>query len=149
MADSKKILIVDDETDCVEFLAAVVESMGGYDVVTAGNGEEAIAKAKSEKPALILMDVNMPKKDGHTAFQELRKGPDTTAIPVIMLSSIAALGDFTRQNPMAVRPKHFLDKPVEPDRLVKLMKQVLSGADEAGPARAKAPTFKVVQRKAE
>ena len=127
MADEKKILVVDDEPDCVEFVSEVIEDMGGYTVVTACDGQEGVEKAKAEMPVLIVMDVNMPRKDGHTAFQEIKQDDATKDIPVIMLSSLSALGDFIRQTPMVVRPQYFLDKPIAPAKLAEMIEKVLKG----------------------
>ena len=84
-----KILIVDDDKDFLEVLATKFTA-SGFGVVTAGNGEEAIAKAQTEIPDLILSDVKMPKMDGVQALLKLKEDPKTAHIRVILLT---AFGD--------------------------------------------------------
>jgi CheY-like chemotaxis protein len=124
----KKILIVDDEEDAVEFVASVVESMGDYEILKATDGEQAVETARRELPALIITDVNMPVKDGYTAFVELQQDKVTKGIPVIMLSSLAALGEYVTMNPAVAQPKLFLDKPIDPDSLAAMIRRVLKSA---------------------
>ncbi|MCK4368492.1 MAG: response regulator [Dehalococcoidales bacterium] len=82
----KKILITDDE----ENIRLLVSSMLGKDYVVLGasDGREAVDMARSQQPDLILMDILMPKMDGYTACNTIKKDPVTRAIPVVMLSAI-------------------------------------------------------------
>ncbi|MDZ7315180.1 MAG: response regulator transcription factor [candidate division KSB1 bacterium] len=82
----KTILIVDDEKDIVDLLAYNLQAEG-YAVSTAFDGEEAVKKAESEKPDLILLDIMLPKKDGRQVLRELREKPSTSTIPVIFLTA--------------------------------------------------------------
>jgi twitching motility two-component system response regulator PilH len=82
----KKILCVDDSYVDLVNIQKIVTSTGRF-VVTAGNGREAIEKAKSEKPDLIFMDVNMPDMDGFAATRALKKDPTTKDIPVVFVTS--------------------------------------------------------------
>ena len=82
----KKILVVDDSP--TERLALTeLLSARGYHVATAENGEDAIAKSKSEKPDLILMDVVMPGMNGYQATRTISRDELTRAIPIIMCTS--------------------------------------------------------------
>lgn len=81
------ILVVDDEAGFLEIMQAKLESQG-FRVTTATGGNEAISKAKSEKPAMILMDIEMPDKDGVTAAAELASDPKTKDIPVIFVTNL-------------------------------------------------------------
>jgi len=81
-----KVLIVDDsETELVN-LKDIVSSAGAV-VLLARSGTEAIQKAKAEQPDLILMDIVMDELDGYAACREIKKDPDTAAIPVVFVSS--------------------------------------------------------------
>lgn len=122
----RKILVVDDEETSVEFVAAVIEGMGDYDVLKAADGEQAVNTARQEIPALIVMDVNMPKKDGYTAFTELQQDDATSGIPVIMLSSLASFGEYVSLNPDVRKPRLFLDKPITPEALAQMIDRVLA-----------------------
>jgi twitching motility two-component system response regulator PilH len=82
----KKILIVDDSPTDRQFLLEVL-SKAGYQCVTAENGDEAIAKSKTERPDLILMDVVMPGTSGYQATRAITRDDATKHIPVIMCTS--------------------------------------------------------------
>ncbi|HET9912800.1 MAG TPA: EAL domain-containing protein [Anaerolineales bacterium] len=87
-----KILIADDVPENVKLLSHFI-TKEGYDPVTASNGVEVLKKARLEMPDLILLDVNMPEKDGFTALKELRADPEINHIPVIILSSARPSSD--------------------------------------------------------
>ncbi len=89
MKNPPQILIVDDDKDFQEVLATKFKA-SGFSVITADNGEEAIAKATAEIPDLILSDVKMPKMDGVQALLKLKEDPKTANIRVILLT---AFGD--------------------------------------------------------
>jgi len=80
------ILIVDDSPTETHVLTSMLEK-NGFTVSTASSGEEGIAKAKSEKPDLILMDVVMPGMNGFQAARQISTEPDTQAIPIIIVST--------------------------------------------------------------
>ena len=82
----KKILVVDDSKTCI-FMESTILRKGPYDLVTAADGEEAVRKAITERPDLILMDVVMPKKTGFEACRELRGREDTRDIPIILVTT--------------------------------------------------------------
>lgn len=82
----KKVLIVDDSPTERFFLTDLLRKQG-YEVITADNGEQGVAVAKSEKPDLILMDVVMPGLNGFQATRQLSRNPETQAIPVIMCTT--------------------------------------------------------------
>ncbi len=76
----KTILVVDDDTDLLESMVDVIKSIK-FDVITATNGEEAIAKFKEKMPDLVLMDIKMPKMDGYEAFFKIKESnPDAKII---------------------------------------------------------------------
>lgn len=83
---AKKILIVDDSPAEIAQLRTLLHD-AGYDTVTASNGREAVSKAGSEQPSMILMDVVMPDMDGYEACRQLRSNPATKLIPVVIVSS--------------------------------------------------------------
>jgi DNA-binding response OmpR family regulator len=82
----KKILLVDDSRTAL-FMETLMLKKGPYDIVTANDGSEGVAKALSERPDLILMDVVMPKMTGFEALHELRQRDATKDIPVIMVTT--------------------------------------------------------------
>lgn len=87
-ANAKKILVVDDEPGEVMVVSKFLKH-SGYDVLTASDGLECIAKAEDELPDLILLDNLMPNMDGQTALGKLRASKKTESIPVIMVTALA------------------------------------------------------------
>lgn len=90
---SHKIMVVDDDPDFRQLLEFDLIKQG-YNVISAGDGEEGLNKAKTEKPALILLDIKMPQMDGYTFVRHLRKDTDTTHIPVVVLTSYEPMKDM-------------------------------------------------------
>ena len=83
---SKKILLVDDEENIVTVVEARLEG-NGYDVITAYDGQEALAKARNEHPDLIILDVMLPKIDGFKVCRMLKSDEKFKHIPIILLSA--------------------------------------------------------------
>lgn len=82
----KKILLVDDSQTAL-FMEAMILKRGQYDLITAGDGQEAVEKARVESPDLILMDVVMPRKTGLDACRELKGYDATRHIPIILVTT--------------------------------------------------------------
>lgn len=111
-----KIMVVDDSPTERFFLEGLL-SKQGYLVVTAENGEEAITKAKQEKPDLILMDVVMPGLNGFQATRAISKDDETKHIPVIMCTTKGQETDKVWG--MRQGAKDYIVKPVNQDELLK------------------------------
>jgi CheY-like chemotaxis protein len=88
----KKILLVDDSATVI-MMEKMMLAGGGYDIVVARDGEEGVAKAASEKPDLILLDVVMPKMDGIEACKRIRAQHTTKNIPIIMVTTRSEAGN--------------------------------------------------------
>jgi len=82
----KKVLLVDD-SNTVLLMEKMILAKGPYELVTARDGVEAVAKAKSEMPDIILLDVMMPNLDGLSACAAIRSNPDTAHIPIVMVTT--------------------------------------------------------------
>jgi CheY-like chemotaxis protein len=127
MPENAKILLVDDDKDFVEATKIVLESKP-YQVVTAYNGDEGIAKAREEKPDLIILDIIMPIKSGFSAAEELKKDPELKNIPVIMLTSFSEqVGQTTLSvsQGLTLDTEDYVDKPVAPEELLKRVERLL------------------------
>src|SRR3954451_12893680 len=85
----ERILVVDDEPDALDLISFNLKA-AGYDVMTAADGAEAIKKARSNHPSLVVLDVMLPEVDGLDVCKVLRREPATAAIPIIMLTAKAA-----------------------------------------------------------
>lgn len=112
---ARKILIVDDSATERFFLADLL-SKRGYSVVTAENGDEALLKVRSEKPALVVMDVVMPGTSGYQATRAIARDPATQGIPVILCTSKGAESD--RIWGLRQGAKEYVVKPVNPEELL-------------------------------
>ena len=109
-----KILIVDDEPDIVEFISYNLKNKG-YLIATAGDGVEAIRKAKEFRPDLILMDIMMPNKDGMATVKELRVLPEFEDTAIIFLT---ALNDEKYEiEGLKIGADDFISKPIKPELL--------------------------------
>ena len=125
-----RILLVDDDADFVESTKTVLES-APYEVVVAVNGDEALKKARSEKPDLILLDVIMPVEDGFTAAEHLKKDEQLADIPVLMLTSYSTKGQGTaipRSKGMILETEDYIEKPIAPNALLDTVKKYLAKA---------------------
>jgi CheY-like chemotaxis protein len=118
----KTVLIADDVQTDRELMAQVV-SKAGHHVEHAADGEEAVAKAKALKPALILLDVVMPKLDGFGACRKLKKDAETSGIPIVLVTSKATDTDkFWGQKQGC---DDYLVKPFTPDELSRIVRKFL------------------------
>jgi DNA-binding response OmpR family regulator len=111
----QKILVVDDEPDAVELVAFNVKA-AGYEVVTASNGEEALTKARTLLPRLIVLDLMLPEVDGMEVCKVLRRDPRTRGIPIIMLTAKA--GEIDRVLGLELGADDYVTKPFSPRELV-------------------------------
>jgi len=117
-----KILLVEDNEMNRDMLSRRLQK-NGYDVIIAVDGEEGLAKAQSEAPNLILMDMSLPGIDGWEATRRLKASADTRAIPVIALTAHAMTDD--RDRALAAGCDDFDTKPVELPRLLAKIEQWL------------------------
>jgi len=118
-----KILIAEDETDIRELIAFSLINIGGFDVVKAKNGAEAVEKAKAELPDLILMDVRMPQMTGYEACAGLKEIPETQDIPVVFLSAKGQ--DQEIQQGLELGAVEYILKPFAPDELTNQVREIL------------------------
>ena len=107
---AKTILVVDDHDLNRELARSILEHMG-YHVLLAGDGDAGIALAIAHKPALVLMDLAMPKKDGFAAAKELKKNKVTESIPIVALTAMAMRGDEVKAFEAGM--DDYLTKPID------------------------------------
>ena len=130
--DSKPgyLLVVDDVPDILNLLKATL-TFKGYRVVTAPNGEDALAMIRQEKPALIIADILMPKMDGFSLVHYLRLSPDLRDIPVVFLSATYVAPE-DREFAIAIGVTRFLEKPVDLEAFLPVISDLLSEDSSAG-----------------
>jgi len=120
MEKRAKILLVDDDADFVESTKTVLESKP-YDVIVAKDGDEGLRKAKEARPDLIILDVIMPIKDGFTAAEQLKKDPQLSRIPTLMLTAFAekhAEASIPVSRGFTLEAEDYIEKPVSPEELL-------------------------------
>ena len=117
-----KILIAEDERDIRELVNFSLQ-FGGFAVVQAANGAEAVEQAQKELPDLILMDVRMPKMTGYEACRQMKSMPELRDIPVVFLSAKGQESEI--QTGLEAGAEEYILKPFAPDELVKQVQAVL------------------------
>lgn len=122
MPSEKKILVVDDEPHTIRSLTFVLKKEG-YDVSSATNGEEAMAKVRKSKPSLMFLDVMMPKKNGYEVCQEVKGDPSLSDIYVIMLTAKGQKAD--REKGLSLGANEFITKPFSPMKVVERVRELL------------------------
>lgn len=133
----KTVMVVDDEPDVREYLAQILRD-AGFRVVTAGDGEEALALIRAQPPDFISLDLVMPRMSGHKLLYELRKDRKLARIPVVVVTAHAGdefgHGDLTDilDNRIISGPGTYLEKPVTPAAYVRAVQRAL-GLEEVPP----------------
>jgi DNA-binding response OmpR family regulator len=120
--NGKKILVVDDEPNVITSLTFVLKKEG-YDVSSAVNGEDALAKIQQSKPNLMFLDVMMPKKNGYEVCQEVKANSSLSDIHIIMLTAKGQEAD--REKGLNAGADEFMTKPFSPMVVVEKVKELL------------------------
>jgi CheY-like chemotaxis protein len=128
--ERKKILIVDDELDIRIFLCNLLGHCG-YEPIEAGDKDEGMQMALREKPALIILDVTMPRESGIQMYRELKEHEALRDIPVVMVSTInkktfSFYQKFQRtpRNEEFPHPGAYLEKPLEAEELIEVVRRL-------------------------
>jgi twitching motility two-component system response regulator PilH len=120
-----KLLVVEDDP-LMSRMYQKIFAFEGYEVESAGDGEEGLEKARSSKPTIILMDIMMPKMNGLQALDKLKADPETKAIPVIMLTNLAGQQDAEAALSKGAI-KYIIKSEYEPKQVVSMVKEILAG----------------------
>ncbi len=118
------LLIVEDVPHILELLEVTLR-FKGYPVVTATNGEEALAAIRIELPAMVITDILMPKLDGFALAHKLRADPKTSQIPIIFLSATYVTPEDKRFA-LSLGAVRFLEKPVDTEEFLLTIAEVLT-----------------------
>jgi two-component system phosphate regulon response regulator PhoB len=121
------ILIVEDEPALRRFLELLLRR-GGYDVSLAQDGVEALARAEEATPALVLLDLMLPRMDGLEVCRRLRARPETGAVPIFILTARASAE--AKEESLAAGADEFILKPYNPQDLMKRIHDRLQGASD-------------------
>jgi two-component system, cell cycle response regulator DivK len=124
-----KILLVEDHEEIWDFLSRRLKRRG-YDIVLATDGQQGVDKARSEAPAVILLDMNLPVMDGWTAAGLIKADPATSGIPIIALTAHAMSGD--REKAIGAGCDDYHPKPVDFSRLLAQIEALAGNAVPVG-----------------
>jgi DNA-binding response OmpR family regulator len=116
--EGAKILLVDDDPDIRIAIGAVLQSRN-YQVITAHDGEEALAKLREEKPDLMILDLMMPRMDGFAVLKELREPQwaEFKGVPIVILTSVredAGRRRYELETAMRMDVDDYVEKPIDP-----------------------------------
>ena len=128
--DAVKVLVVDDD-ETIRGLITLNLELEGFEVATAVDGLDALAKAAAVQPAVVTLDVMMPRLDGWATAQRLRADPATADIKVVLLSARAQEADLQRGTRIGVDA--YLTKPFDPDDLIDIVRRLAGSAGAPGP----------------
>jgi two-component system alkaline phosphatase synthesis response regulator PhoP len=126
MEGRRKVLVIDDEPDLVEMIRMALERK--FEVTSAFDGKEGLAKARAEKPDAIVLDIMMPEKDGFTTCRELKANPDTACIPILILTGVGehfGRTKYTKMSGMEIEADDYIPKPVDPNELLRRVMALL------------------------
>jgi CheY-like chemotaxis protein len=121
---SHKILVADDEPDVLFMTAFTLRQLGGYEVVEARNGQEALDLAVAHTPALLLLDVQMPRLSGHEICQQVRAHPVLKHTPLILLSAKGQAAEIEKGQ--AAGANLYLVKPYAPQQLIEEVARLIA-----------------------
>jgi two-component system cell cycle response regulator DivK len=128
MAMPRKILIVEDNQDNRELVIKVLRNKG-FETVEAVDGEDAIEKAVSEKPDLILLDISLPKLDGYEVAKRLKSMEEFQEIPIVAFTAHAMKGD--REKVIVAGFEGYISKPINIRELPDQIKSYIRGKRES------------------
>ncbi len=127
MTDKKRILVVDDEPDFCSIVQGNLEKEG-FIVEVAYDGNEGLAKVKSNPPDAIVLDVMMPEKDGYAVCKEIKEDEKLADIPIVMLTAVASHVTSTRYSHydgMSMEADDYLPKPASAEDITQSLKGLL------------------------
>jgi two-component system cell cycle response regulator DivK len=120
---TKRILVVEDQEDLRGVLRDLFTS-SGYTVIEAVDGAAGVARAKSDRPDIILMDIQMPIIDGYDATRQIKADPNLASIPIVAVSSFAMKGD--EEKARAAGCDEYVTKPYSPIQLLRMVRGYLA-----------------------
>lgn len=122
---SKKIIVADDEPDVLFMTAFSLRTVGGFEVIEARNGLEAVEKAQQERPDLIILDIKMPRMNGYEACRRLREIESLRDVPIVFLSAKGQRQEV--EEGLRLGAADYILKPFAPEELINKVRSILSG----------------------
>jgi len=126
-----RILLIEDNLNN-RYLARYLLERAGFEVESAGNGAEGLARARAARFDLVVLDIQMPEMDGYETAVALRSDPASSTVPIVGVSSFAMAGD--RQKALSLGFAGYIEKPIDPTTFAEQIRGYLSAA--GGPSCA-------------
>ncbi len=120
---SRRVLVVEDQEDNRRILRDLLTTVG-YEIIEAVTGEEGVALAETQRPDLILMDIQLPGLDGYEATRRIRANPALGHIPIIAVTSYALSGDDAKA--LEAGCNAYIAKPYSPRELLAMIRQYVA-----------------------
>ncbi|MGB9724476.1 MAG: response regulator, partial [Chloroflexia bacterium] len=120
---SKKIIVADDEPDVLFMTAFSLRTVGGFEVIEARNGLEAVEKAQQERPDLIILDIKMPRMNGYEACRRLREIEALRDVPIVFLSAKGQRQEI--EEGLSLGAADYILKPFAPEELISKVQSIL------------------------
>jgi CheY-like chemotaxis protein len=124
MQTSKPVILVVDDFDDTRLLLRTWLERKGFQVIEAENGNEAVSQAASQRPSLIIMDLEMPELDGLAATRKIRSVKELEKVPVLAVSAYGA--EQFREDALAAGCDEYVSTPFEPEALEKLIRSFVT-----------------------
>lgn len=121
----KRVLVIEDTEDNRQIIRDLLSSVG-YELIEAADGAEGVAMAQSQRPDLILMDIQLPEMDGYEATRQIRAIPELARVPIIAVTSYALSGDEAKTR--AAGCDGYVAKPFSPRQLLAKIREFLPDA---------------------
>jgi len=119
-----RVLIVEDDPEINQLLSAYAH-IAGFEADCALTGEQALSSAMRQRYALVILDVMLPDIDGMEIARRLRSDPVTASVPIVVLTALTS--DPTRRRALELGVQAFLNKPFDPDELIRVMRKWAKG----------------------
>jgi chemosensory pili system protein ChpA (sensor histidine kinase/response regulator) len=131
---TRRVLLVDDSVSVRRFVGHMLEK-GGFEVVTANDGAEALERLVDTTVDVVITDLEMPRVNGYELIENLKRGPSTQEVPIVVLTTRAGEKHWALARRLGVR--HYVTKPVDEETFVRLITNVAAGALETEPSGAR------------
>ena len=141
MAEGAKVLVIDDDPDFIQYVEMILERHG-YRVLAASDGRTGLSLARSERPAVVLVDLLMSPDDGFVVCEQLRECPELQGVALIVVSAIRRKLHKTIASPdvgAKLDADAYIDKPFDPETLVRTVDEMVHLTASRASARREQP----------
>lgn len=128
----RTVLLIEDNPQN-RYLVTYLLEQNGFAVVTANDGKQALERIVAGRPDIILLDIQLPERDGYAVASDLRALPELLSTPIIALTSYAMMGD--RERAIAAGCDGYMEKPIDPEAFINDISAFLPPAPDAEDAR--------------